>query len=83
MATCNPDALLAANPCLATLQPFELQVVRVQMLCNLVDKLENGGDVTCDIQTLLTQGACFYAMPPFILSVIETQLLCELSQLIM
>lgn len=74
MATCNVDTLIAANPCFAALEPFELQVVITQMLCNLAE----GAEATCDIQTLLTQGACFYAMPQQILAVLQAQLLCDI-----
>lgn len=79
MATCSINTLLAENPCLSALNPQALQAIKVQMLCNLLDKLQNGGEVTCDIQTLLTQGACFYDMDPVILQVLEVQLLCDIS----
>lgn len=80
MAACVVNDLIAANPCLAALSPFDLQVVKTQMLCNLLDKLQNGGEVTCDIATLLDQGKCFYDLDPFMLEVVEASLLCEISQ---
>jgi hypothetical protein len=82
MAVCDVTELLAVDPCLYDLDAFKLQVIKVQMLCNLLDKIENGGEVTCDIDTLLEQGKCFYDLSPFVLLVLEVQLLCEISDAI-
>ena len=79
MAVCIPNDLLAENPCYAALQPYEQEVVLTQLLCNLLDKIENAGEVTCDISTLLEQGKCFAAMPSFILKTLQVQLLCDIS----
>jgi len=79
MAVCSINDLIAENPCLYALNPQMLQSIKVQMLCNLLDKIENGGAVTCDIQELLTQAKCFYNMAPNILQVLEVQLLCDIS----
>lgn len=79
MAECVVNELIAADPCYATLSPFLQNVVQAQMLCNLLDKIENGGAVTCDVQELLTQGKCFAAMPDYILRVTILQLLCDIS----
>lgn len=79
MAVCSTNELLAANPCYLALSPFLQEAVFTQMLCNLLDKIENGGEVTCDIQTLLEQGKCFAAMPPAILKALQLQLLCDIS----
>lgn len=79
MATCNIDTLIAENPCLTTLNPQMLQAIKVQMLCNLLDKIQNAGETTCDIQELITQAACFYPLSPYTLLVLELQLLCDIS----
>ncbi len=79
MATCAVDTLLEDNPCYAALPPFLLDVVVTQMLCNILDKLQNGGAVSCDVQTLLDQGVCFAAMPQSILKVLQASLLCEIT----
>lgn len=80
MAVCSVDTLLANNPCYAALQPFEQEVLITQLLCNLLAKLQSGGEITCDVQTLLTQGKCFYAMPRYILKALQASLLCQISQ---
>lgn len=82
MAVCSIQTLIDADPCLVQLQSFDLLVLETQLLCNLLDKLANAGEVTCDIQTLLTQGKCFYQLQPHVLQAIKIQLLCEISQII-
>ncbi len=80
MATCAYQDLLDVNPCLVALNDHLLEVVITQQLCNLLDKIENAGEVTCDIATLLEQGKCFAALPAHVLKAIQAQLICDISE---
>ena len=78
MAVCSPDTLFAVDPCLYMLDDFKLEVVITQQMCNLLDKIVNGGEVTCSIDTLLEQGKCFYDLDLHRLKVIQAALLCDI-----
>lgn len=80
--TCDVQELLSANPCLSELNPWMLKVVKVQMLCGIVNFLTDATPVTCDIAELLEDASCFYGLSEWQLEVIETQLLCEISNLL-
>lgn len=82
MAVCNVQELLLADPCLTALNTGTLKAIKLQMLCNLRDKLENGGDPTCDIEDLLAEANCFYGLSEGLQDVIELQLLCEILALV-
>jgi hypothetical protein len=78
MAVCSYQDLLTDNAFLC--YPYHVHLaMEVQMLCNLLDKIANGGAVTCDPGTLLDQGKCFVALPDSVLQAIKLQLLCEIS----
>lgn len=79
MAVCNVQDLLSDAPCFAAYPDRVQRVIEVQMLCNLLDKLLNGGAVTCDPQTLITQAECFDGLPDYLLQTVKLQLLCEIS----
>jgi hypothetical protein len=78
MATCNVQDLLTDNEFMCY-GAYELEVMLTQLLCNLLDKLQNGGEVTCDPATLLEQGACFQGKSVFVLKALQNQLLCDIS----
>lgn len=79
MATCDVQSLL--TPCYACLTDAQRETVITQLLCNIADFLENGGDMPpCDVQTLLTLGKCFSALTESQKKTAQTQLLCDISQ---
>jgi hypothetical protein len=82
MATCNVANLIAADPCLAALDDYTLEVVITQQLCGLFNNLDSGAEISCDIQTLLNDAECLYGRSIHELKVIQAQLLCEIISLI-
>ncbi len=79
MAVCSVQELLNNAACYTGYPAHILLVAEVQLLCNLLDKIENGGAVTCDIQELLDQAVCFTDLPDYTLQAIKLSLLCEIS----
>jgi hypothetical protein len=79
MATCNVQDLLTDNEFMCY-GAYELEVMLTQSLCNLLDKLQNGGEITCDPQELLDQGVCFQGKPLYVLKALQNELLCQISQ---
>lgn len=82
MATCSIQDLLSANPCLASLSPYQVELVITQQLCGLLNFLESSEPLTCDIQTLLDDAQCFASLPLHELKILQSQLLCEIFALL-
>lgn len=72
----------AIEGCLASLSSFNLQLVITQQLCNIIDKIENEGEVTCDIQELLDQASCFAGLSLRALSEVQASQICTLNDII-
>lgn len=79
MAVCDAQELISSSQCYTGYLPYEQEVMMTQLMCNLLDKIENGGAITCDPQELLDQGVCFQGKPVQILKAIQLSLLCDIS----
>lgn len=82
MAVCSYQDLLDDANCFVTYPAHIQLVLEVQMLCNLLDKLENAGAITCDPDELLEQANCFAPLSDHVLRAIKLQLLCDISNAI-
>lgn len=78
MATCSAQELLTASQCFASMHPRVLEVLKVQLLCEILHAANPMA--SCDPQTLLNDSACFASLNAQQLSTIQTQLLCEILQ---
>lgn len=76
MATCDVDALMAESACWNNLTTFQLRVVQVELLRQILVAQNPAADVTPE--ALLESGKCFVGIEPGFLNVIVAQLLCEL-----
>jgi hypothetical protein len=79
---CDVQELIDTNPCLMTLNPWQIEIVKTQMLCGIKNFLDSGAPITCDIQELLSDAACFNALNGRQLSAIQAQLLCDIAGLL-
>lgn len=76
MAVCSPQDLLNVGKCFACLTPYQLELVKTALLCQI---LQNSNPVaTCDAQTLLNSAKCLECLTTAQLALIQTQLLCEI-----
>lgn len=80
MAVCSLADTI--DPCIMALSPWQLELVKTQMLCGIKNFLESSEPVTCDIQDLLDEAQCFNGVQPAVLSAIQAQLLCDISNLL-
>lgn len=76
--SCDPNALLSASACWTCLPMGQLQIIRVQLLADILKAVKPVAAV--DFQSLLSQAACFTCLSPGQLQIIEVQLLCEILQ---
>jgi hypothetical protein len=83
MASCDPQTILAEQPCYSALMWGQRQWVKAQLLCNLKTWLEEGGDMaSCDVQSLMDDAACLATLPAGQLDVVIAQLECDVNGLI-
>lgn len=80
--TCDVQELISTNPCLSSLNAYQLELVITAQLCQIKNKIESGEEVTCDIQELLDSANCFNMLQMFELKVLQAQLLCDISNLL-
>jgi len=78
MATCSPQALLAASRCFTCLDSKRLLEVMCSILCEIL-KIKKPM-ASCDIQSLMQSGACFNCLDDHQLLIVIAQFLCELLQ---
>jgi len=76
MAACDAQSLLAASCKFNCLSGKELEVVKAELLCQILQA--SNPMASCDAQTLLNAGKAFNGLPAQQLNVIQTQLLCEI-----
>lgn len=76
MAVCSPEDLLNTSKCFACLTPYQLELVKTALLCQIL-QISNPM-ATCDAQTLLDNAKCLKCLTPGQLALIQTQLLCEI-----
>lgn len=71
--TCDAQDLLDASKCFSCLNPHQLQVIMVALMCRQLSETMP----SCDPSELLAASKCFECLTPHQLMVIQTQLLCE------
>lgn len=71
---CNAQDLMDAARCFQCLTPWQLQIVRVRLLCAIKDSQI----VSCDPVVLMEQANCLMCLTPGQLDVVETSLLCQI-----
>lgn len=82
MAECNVDELFSEAACFSAASSGILEVLELQILCNLSTYLSTGEAVaTCDIDGLMADAACFAALTSGQRQVARLQLLCNISTL--
>lgn len=77
MATCDVTELTEQASCFACLTPFQLELVKTVLLCQLANPDSEDPMANCDVNALLAAASCFNCLQPFQLAAIQTQLLCE------
>lgn len=76
--TCEPQDLLNASKCFACLNPYQLELVKASLLCQILQASDPMA--TCDPAELLDAAKCFACLHPGQLQLIQTELLCEILQ---
>jgi len=76
MATCSAQDLLTAANCFDCLTPFQLQLARTSLLCQILQQRQHMA--SCDAQSLLDSAKCLDCLTPNQLALVSTQLLCEI-----
>lgn len=71
---CVPQDLMDGAKCFVCLQPWQLQLCRVRLLCAIKD----GETVSCDPLVLLEQANCLNCLTPGQLNAVEAWLLCQI-----
>lgn len=71
---CNAQDLLDAARCFQCLTPWQLQMVRIRLLCAIKDSQI----VSCDPTVLLEAANCLSCLTPGQLDVVEASLLCQI-----
>lgn len=75
MPSCNPNDLLDAAKCFICLSPTQAQVIRIRLLCAII----NGEVIACDPASLMAAANCMLCLTPGQLQAIEISLLCQLA----
>lgn len=78
MATCDANELVELANCFSCLMPYQLELVKTVLLCQLANPNAVNPMANCDVQALMSDASCFSCLTSFQLSVIQTQLLCEI-----
>lgn len=80
MANCTLPDLFQVDPCLYAQGPRTLQVLRIQILCSLLQWLQDGSTTDCNLTELLNSGACgVEGAVPFNLDAVELTLFCSMT----
>jgi hypothetical protein len=81
MATCDPNALMAAGgSCVVCLEAGTVQALQTQLLINILLALNPSADVS--LNTLMASARCLPCQDPGALEILQTQLLCEISAIV-
>lgn len=72
---CNPADLMEAARCFVCLSPTQAQVIRIRLLCAIV----NGEVISCDANSLMAAANCIQCLAPGQLQAIEIYLLCQIA----
>lgn len=78
-ATCDVQALLDANPCMASLNPMDLEMIKYGLLCRIWERVQGGAATDCSIQDILDETKCARVLYPTNLQAVETQLVLNIA----
>lgn len=78
---CDIQTYLDGAPCYTGLNPVDLEMVKIGLLCAAIEHQSSGTPVDCDVQTLLDATLCFRSLYPDPLTAVEAQLVLNLAGL--